>query len=134
MKFPASIPWFKLAIAAVGLYAIVWPALEGSVTRDLLLAAFLLALGMTYLAVRFLGGRVLSSSRLVALSTFAGLFYGFGLALLLLFLMALKTGLHAHGPEYSPAEVAWVWRQLPLWGGAGALAGLGLGFLATARQ
>lgn len=134
MKIPASMPWFKPAIAAVGLYAIVWPALEGSTERDLLLAAPLLALGMTYLAVRFLGGCVLSPTRLVVLSAVAGLSYGISLALLLLFLMALKTGLHAHGPEYSPAEVARVWRQLPSWGGAGALAGLGLGFLAAARQ
>lgn len=121
-------------MAATGLYAAVWLALEGSVARDLLLAAPLLALGMTYLAVRFPGGRVLSPTRLVSLSAVAGLSYGIGLALLLLFLMALKTGLHAHGPEYTPAEIAWVWRQLPLWGGVGALAGLGLGFLAAARQ
>ncbi|HMT20044.1 MAG TPA: hypothetical protein PKE20_02165 [Promineifilum sp.] len=124
----------KSASAATGLYAIVWLALEGSVARDLLLAIPLSALGMYSILARFLGGRTLSPSRLIALSSFAGLAYGIGLALMMLFLMALKTGLHAHGPEYMPAEVAWVWRQLPLWGSAGALAGLGLGFLSAAKK
>jgi len=50
-----------------------------------------------------------------------------------LFLMALKTGIHAHGPEYTMAEVAWVWRQLPLWVAAGTLAGTGLALVAAGR-
>jgi hypothetical protein len=60
--------------------------------------------------------------------------FGAGLALMTLMLMALKTGLHAHGPEYPTDQIFWVWRQLPLWAGVGALAGLGLGLLSVGRR
>ena len=46
--------------------------------------------------------------------------------------MAVKTGLHAHGPEYSAAQMAAVVGQWPFWVGAGVLAGMGLGMLALA--
>ena len=49
-----------------------------------------------------------------------------------LLLMAVKTGLHAHGPEYSAAQMAAVVGQWPFWVGAGVLAGMGLGMLALA--
>jgi hypothetical protein len=108
-------------------------ALEGSLVRDLLLAALALAVGMAYFGKRSFGGRTLPVGRAVAFSAAAGLTYGIGLALLTLLLMALKTGLHAHGPEYAAREIVWVWSQLPTWGGAGALTGLGLGLLAVAH-
>jgi NhaP-type Na+/H+ or K+/H+ antiporter len=54
---------------------------------------------------------------------------GLGSALLILFLMALKTGLHAHGPEFSAIEVSWVLQQIPLWAAAGLAGGLGVGLL-----
>lgn len=109
-------------------------ALESNLWRDLLLAAPALALGFAYLGRRYLGGRTLPIGRAVALATAVGLAYGVGLALLTLFLMILKTGLHAHGPEYTAAEVAWVWDQLVIWGGVGALVGLGVGLLASAGR
>lgn len=134
MKIPLSIPHFKLAAAIVSLYAVIWLALEGDVTRDILLASSLLALGIVYITTHRLGGRTLSAGRFIGWATGSGVALGCGLALLTLFLMALKTGLHAHGPEYTPQEVAWVWRQLPLWAGVGTLAGLGLGLLAAASR
>ncbi len=81
-----------------------------------------------------MGGRTLPPGRAVALAVAAGVVYGVGVALLTLGLMALKTGLHAHGPEYSTAQIVWVWRQAPLWAVAGALAGLGLGLVAAGRR
>ncbi len=132
MKIPATYPHFKAAVALVGLYAAIWMALEGSLGRDLLLAASLMAMTLFYLSSRYLGGRALPAGQAVALTTTAGMVYGVGLVLLTLFLMALKTGMHAHGPEYAAGEIAWVWRQLGLWSGAGALIGLGLGLLAVA--
>ena len=131
MQIPSRAPCLKPVGLLLGVYAAVWMALEGSVPRDLLLAALLLALLAAALVTRFLGGRRLSTGQAVMFCAAVGLVYGAGLALLTLFLMALKTGLHAHGPEYSAAEITWVWQQLPLWAGAGVLAGAGLASLAV---
>ena len=46
--------------------------------------------------------------------------------------MAIKTGLHAHGPEFSGSELDWVLQQIPMWALVGLLGGLGLGFLLKA--
>lgn len=134
MRIPAHIPYLKAAFLLVGLYAAVWSALEGRLIYDLLLAAPALALFMVWLVAGRLGGRVLPRGRGVALAAVTGVAYGVGVVLLMLLLMILKTGLHAHGPEYTAAQVAWVWRQAPLWGAAGGLAGLGLGLLAAGRR
>jgi hypothetical protein len=48
--------------------------------------------------------------------------------------MAVKTGLHAHGPEFTPAEINWVLQQTPIWTAAGLLAGLGLGQIVKGRN
>jgi hypothetical protein len=45
--------------------------------------------------------------------------------------MAVKTGLHAHGPEFSPSQIAWVMGQVPWWTSAGLLAGVGLAMIVT---
>ena len=55
---------------------------------------------------------------------------GLGFGLLTLLIMAVKTGLHGHGPEFSPAEISWVIDQIPLWSLVGLLAGLGVGIVA----
>jgi hypothetical protein len=62
-----------------------------------------------------------------------GLALGAGTVLTTLFLMAVKTGLHAHGPEFSAADINNVWQQLALWSLVGLLGGLGLGLLLIAR-
>ena len=131
MQIPSHTPYLKPIGLLLGVYAAVWMSLEGSVPHDLLLAALLLALLAAALLARFLGGRRLSPGQAIVLGAAVGLVYGAAVTLLTLFLMALKTGLHAHGPEYSAAEIAWVWRQLPLWAGAGMLTGAGLALLAV---
>jgi hypothetical protein len=57
---------------------------------------------------------------------------GLGCALLGLALMAIKTGLHGHGPEFTAAEIEWLVGQIPVWTAAGVPAGLGLGMLILA--
>ena len=47
-------------------------------------------------------------------------------------LMILKTGIHAHGPEFNPLETRWVLNQFANWGWIGLLAGLGIGLLKSA--
>jgi hypothetical protein len=129
MIFPRNLPGRRGATVIIAVYAIIWLALEGELWRDFLLSALLLVLILWHLGARYLAGRSLSLTRWLALAASAGFAYGVGLVLLTLFLMALKTGLHAHGPEYSPAEIAWVWTRLWKWGLAGLVAGLGMGLL-----
>ncbi|MBP9502890.1 MAG: hypothetical protein KBF17_12080 [Candidatus Promineofilum sp.] len=133
MKIPRAIPYFKLIVAIVGIYAAVWMILEGALWRDMALAVMILALGAAMLIVRRWGGRTLPPAKGVSLFAAVGLLSGVGVVLLTIFLMALKTGLHAHGPEYTLADIMWIWNQLPVWGGAGGLIGLGAGLLLLAR-
>lgn len=44
-------------------------------------------------------------------------------------LMILKTGIHAHGPEFTPLETRWVLNQFFKWMGIGLLIGLGIGLI-----
>ena len=132
MKFPSRIPYFKTAHGATALLAFVWMGLEGNLRWDLLLALALVLLALGHLATRYLGGRTMTAGRFAALAAAAGIAGGFGVVLLMLFLMILKTGIHAHGPEYTAQEITWVWAQLPIWGGAGGLVGLGLALLVIA--
>ena len=85
---------------------------------------------------RFMGGRSLSVWRGLVGTAVVGLLVGFSSGVLILLFMVVKTGLHAHGPEFTPSEINWVIQQLPLWSLIGLLAGLGVGFLmaATADQ
>ena len=134
MKIPPTIPYFKPMLGLALAYGFLWMALEGTLWRDLILAATVVLLAIGYLTIRFLGGRTLSSRRFVLVAAAAGLAGGVALPFVTIFLMALKTGIHAHGPEYTAREIAWVWQQLPLWGTVGGLVGLGLGLVATGRQ
>lgn len=139
MRIPATIPHIKTVFVVVGVLAIGWIALEGDVGREIVMAMLIGLPGLAYLVTRLaqrtaLGGRRLSMGRWLLLMGVAGVLAGAGVALLTLFLMALKTGLHAHGPEYSAGGIAWVWAQLPLWAAVGGLAGLGVGALAAAGR
>lgn len=114
--------------------ALVWLPLEGDLGREVTLAASGLALAMAHWLARPGGRRI--TSLVPAAGWGAALGLGAGAALLpaVLLLMALKTGLHAHGAEYTAAELAWLWAQVPWWIGAGGLAGVGLTLLWVARH
>jgi len=129
MRVPEHNPYLKVAVLVWALLVLVWLALEGSVGREVLLAGWGLAALALWLVGRRAGGRRLSAGQWVAVAAAMGLALGATLAPATLALMAVKTGLHAHGPEYTAAEVAWVWEQLPLWAAAGGLAGAGLGLV-----
>ena len=63
--------------------------------------------------------------------------FGAGLGLVapavILGLMVLKTGVHAHGPEFSPAEISWVTQQFFIWPIVGGVAGLGFRMLLAGK-
>ncbi|MFN2224590.1 MAG: hypothetical protein ACK2UH_18690 [Candidatus Promineifilaceae bacterium] len=132
MKIPAKIAGLRWLTVVVGLYGIVWVSLEGALWQVLLLAAGFSLLGVLYLLQRLLGGRRLSTGRWLFLCAALGCAGGLGCVLLALFLMSVKTGLHGHGPEFAPAEIEWLFSQMPLWATSGAVGGLGLGMLALA--
>jgi len=58
-----------------------------------------------------------------------GALLGLVAPILILGLMILKTGVHAHGPEYSPLEIRWITQQIAIWPFVGSLAGFGISFL-----
>lgn len=144
MRIPATIPHIKAVFVVVGVLAVGWMALEGDLAREILMAAIIWLPGLAYGITRLaqgteFGGRrgrrrgLRSVGRWLLLTAVVGALAGAGLALLTLFLMALKTGLHAHGPEYTAGEIAWVWAQLPLWAAVGGLAGLGVGAVVVGK-
>lgn len=132
MVFPSRIPFLRAATVLLAIYALVWTGLEGDVRRVTILGVWATIVLALTLLQRVLGGKRLSLPAWLGLAAAIGAIAGAVAVLLTLFLMALKTGLHAHGPEFSPAEVAWLWAQLPVWTGAGAALGLGLGLIAAA--
>jgi hypothetical protein len=109
--------------------ALVWVTLEGDLRWTLLFGVFttILVLGAT--VRKILSGRTVSLAVWLLVTAVLGVLLGLGSVLFILFLMAIKTGLHAHGPEFSVVEVSWVMQQIPLWTAVGMAGGLGIGLL-----
>ena len=112
--------------------AVVWAILEGNLAWTVLLGTLTSLIIVIMIVKRYLTGRNLSLIVGLATMSVMGLLFGLGSALLTLLLMAIKTGLHAHGPEFSALELQWVLQQIPLWAVAGLIAGLGLGIIILA--
>lgn len=136
MQLPERVPGLRFATVLVAAYAVVWIALEGDLVRVTVLgsAMSLLLLGAVF--QRWLAGRRLSRLVWLALCAALGAILGFNSGMFTLLFMALKTGLHAHGPEFSPAQIEWLLGQLPWWTSAGLLAGTGIAviLLVTRRE
>lgn len=71
-----------------------------------------------------------STARLAAFGAMAGL----AAPAVILGLMVLKTGVHAHGPEFTPPEIYWITQQFTIWPIFAGLCGLGVGFLNASRS
>lgn len=127
MYIPANIPGLKWLTAVTVLYAFIWIGLEGSLWRVMLLGVSITAVTLGYLLQKRWGGQTVSRRKGLGLTAVSGLLFGLGSGLLTLLFMAVKTGLHAHGPEFTPREILWVTQQIPLWAVAGLFAGLGIG-------
>lgn len=134
MQIPLKIPGLKGATMLLGGYFVVWVALEGDLPQTVGLAVLAMAVFMGRMWQRVGAGRKLSPAGWLLLTGLAGLFIGGGIGPLTLALMALKTGLHAHGPEFTPLQISFVIAQIPLWGLIGLLAGFGLGLILYALQ
>ncbi|MCB9431934.1 MAG: hypothetical protein H6668_08110 [Ardenticatenaceae bacterium] len=122
--------WGLRGLTAVYLLStLVWIPLEGNLHRAVGMGVATTAVLLAHGWHRYGAGRALSLGWWLGKTAVVGLLFGAGSSLLTLLAMAVKTGLHAHGPEFTPAEIIWVWQQLPLWAVAGLLAGLGVGLV-----
>jgi len=129
MQIPQQIPGSKRITAVLGLYSLVWIALEGNLWRALVMGVGWTAVFTLYLLQKYSGGRVLNGRQWVSRTAVIGLLFGPVSLLSTLIFMAVKTGLHAHGPEFTPDQINWILNQLPIGSAAGLLLGLGVGLL-----
>lgn len=134
MEVPGHVPGLKWATILVATYAVIWVALEGDLGRVTLLGCAVALLLVGSVLQRWVAGRRLSTRLWLSLCAALGTLAGFSSAILTLIFMAVKTGLHAHGPEFDPGQINWVVGQVPWWTSAGLLAGLGLGLIFVVVQ
>ena len=129
MVFPQKISGLNWLFGLWAVYTAVWISREGSLWQVTLMATLTTILLLGYSWQRWLGGRRVGRNVGVLLTAVSGVLLGAGSGLLTFVFMVIKTGLHAHGPEFTPAEIAWVWNMLPLWTAVCLLIGLGLGLI-----
>ena len=129
MQIPDRVPGLRWFTFLWIVCALVWVTLEGNLQLTLLFGVLTAMLILGSIVGRFLAGRTVSLAVWLLVTAVLGVLLGLGSALLILLLMAIKTGLHAHGPEFSAVEVNWVLQQIPLWAAVGLVAGLGVGLL-----
>ncbi|MFZ0544994.1 MAG: hypothetical protein WAM60_06130 [Candidatus Promineifilaceae bacterium] len=129
MVFPKKVPGLRWLTAITAVYGVVWIGLEGNLGRVILLGMAVSLMSVVSLMQRFVGGRMFGEVGWLVVTGGGGLLTGMGSGISTFVFMALKTGLHSHGPEFKAAEIEWVLKMIPLWGVAGLLAGLGIGVL-----
>ncbi len=129
MVFPQKVPGLKWLLGIWVVYTAVWIPLEGALVQVVIMGTVTAILLLGHGWQRWLGGKVLGRGMGVGITAVSGAIIGGGSAVLSLIFMAVKTGLHAHGPEFSQAEIEWVWHLLPLWTAVGFLVGLGGGLI-----
>ena len=132
MQLPDRVRGIKWITVLWALTAVIWIMLEGDLRQTILLGLLSCIVLLGHLANKVLSGRTFTLGVWLLWSALFGTLLGLGSALLTLFFMAIKTGLHAHGPEFSAQEIEWIFQQIPLWTLAGLLAGLGIGLLLKA--
>ncbi|MCA9921241.1 MAG: hypothetical protein KC421_02655 [Anaerolineales bacterium] len=129
MSIPNRLPGLNIATVLLAVFAAVWISLEGALWQVLVMGIGTTMIIAGYLAQRFWGGRTLSAKEWLGITAVLGLLVGIISVGMVLAFMAVKTGLHAHGPEFTPTQINWVLQQLPLWGATGLLAGTAVGLL-----
>lgn len=134
LLLPSRTPIFRWLVVAWSLYGVVWIGLEGELRQVLIMGVGAAVLVAGYGLLRWGRKRPLTLHTFLLACALFGLMAGLFSAPFTLFFMALKTGLHGHGPEYTLQEIEWVSRQIPIWSVSGLLSGLGLGLLLGAWQ
>ena len=92
------------------------------------------AVSLFHLLQKWFSSQTLSLKKWLQIATLFGFFMGLISGPFTLLAMILKTGLHAHGPEFTLEEFQWIVQQIPLWAVVGLLMGLGAGLLTIRQQ
>jgi hypothetical protein len=129
MIFPKKVPGLKWLTVLTAVYGVVWMSFEGDLGRVLAMGTAVSVTLVGHILQRIIGGRELHLVSWLAVTSMGGVLTGFGSGLLTFVFMALKTGLHGHGPEFRPSEIEGVLGAIPLWSAVGLVAGLGVGVL-----
>ncbi len=132
VQIPNELIGIKPFAVLVGIYSAVWITLEGKLWQAVLMGVMVTILSLGHLFQHFYGGKRISTTRLLVSMSIFGIFAGAGAGLFTVIFMTIKTGLHAHGPEFSLEEIHWVTGQILFWMIAGLLGGLGTGLLLKA--
>ena len=129
MEIPQKIAGLRLLTFVWAGYGLVWIALEGELRWVMTMSVTTLLVAGGHLIQRYGGGRRVEAGRWLVGTAVLGSLAGAVLPLLVWSLMALKTGLHAHGPEFTLDEIRWVGTQAVLWVLVGGLVGGGVGLI-----
>jgi hypothetical protein len=125
----------KVGLILLAVCGLAWISLEGDPRWSSIMALITLLVGIGFLAKKLVRGRTVNGIRWIVLLAGCGLVIGLLFGPVTLFYMALKTGLHGHGAEFTRDEMLWFIDGILLWAISGLLAGAGLGFLtSTFRQ
>jgi hypothetical protein len=122
----------KIGLILLAVCGLAWISLEGEPRWSSIMALFTLLVGIGYLAIKLVRGRTINGIGWIVLLAGSGLVIGLLFGPVTLFYMALKTGLHGHGAEFTRAEMLWFIDRIILWAVSGLVAGAGLGFLTSA--
>ena len=116
----------------LGIALLFWLPFEDTTETTAILYAISIS---TWLAVTRLERVANVSQSSLRAIIMAGILAGTAITPLTLFLMAFKTGLHAHAaPDYSNTQIMAIIRRTPIWIISGFFISIGLGFWLNGRQ
>jgi len=134
IQLPEKFPFLKLTLILLGVYTVFWISLEGGLLRVVWMGVGVTAVSTLHLLQKQFGGRTLQAKWWVGVTAVSGTISGLLSVGTTLIFMIVKTGLHAHGPEFTPSEIEWVIQQWSLWGTVGLLCGSAIGFISAGRE
>ena len=129
MERARRIPLHNIGLIVLGLFGLAWISLEGAPRWSAIMAFTTLLVGIGILAKKFFSDRRVNKYGWIVLFAGCGLAVGLLFAPATLLFMAIKTGLHGHGTEFTRTEIEWFLDRVTLWTAAGLMAGVGLGLL-----
>ena len=134
MEVLAKVSPLRVGLILLAVCGLAWISLEGDPRWSSIMALITLLVGIGFLAKKLVRRRSINGTGWIVLLAGCGLVIGLLFGPITLFYMALKTGLHGHGAEFTRAEMLWFIDRILLWAVSGLLAGAGLGFFLFASN